>query len=48
MLDNQQSKPTSTAINADIIKDSNSTPVTYQQIQSITVSYTHLTLPTKA
>ena len=34
MLDNQQSNPTSTAINA-VTKDSNSTPVTYQQIQSI-------------
>ena len=35
MLDNEQSNPTSTAINADVIKDNNSTPVTYQQIQSI-------------
>lgn len=34
MLDNEQSNPTSTAINA-VTKDSNSTPVTYQQIQSI-------------
>lgn len=35
MLDNEQSNPTSTAINAGVTKDSNSTPVTYQQIQSI-------------
>ena len=34
MLDNEQSNPTSTATNA-VTKDSNSTPVTYQQIQSI-------------
>ena len=34
MLDNEQLNPTSTAINA-VTKDSNSTPVTYQQIQSI-------------
>ena len=35
MLDNEQSNPTSTAINVNVTKDSNSTPVTYQQIQSI-------------